>query len=138
MTERILHLMEAERLTPLQLATKLGIDRTGISHFISGRNQPSRVFIEKVLRAFPALNARWFILGDGDPYVTNDPAPSLFDEQPSLVVEKIKNDNTPPPAQSLEPVVQSTDRADKKIEQIVVLNNDGTFRQYKEEKKLEV
>ncbi|GHT70246.1 hypothetical protein FACS189452_10910 [Bacteroidia bacterium] len=129
MTERILHLMAAERLTPVQLATKLGIDRTGISHFISGRNQPSRVFIEKVLRTFPDLNARWFILGDGEPYVTNDPALSLFDEQP----EKIKNDNTPPPAQSREPVVQPIDRTDKKIEQIVVLNNDGTFRQYTEE-----
>jgi transcriptional regulator with XRE-family HTH domain len=131
MTERVLHLMQREQLTPAEFAAKLGIDRTSISHFISGRNQPSRVFIEKMLSAFPTLNARWLILGEGEPYSAATSPPTLFEAAESVdtPVTFVKTNVTTTPATvPTPPVIQH----EKKIEEIVVFNSDGTFNKFVE------
>jgi hypothetical protein len=36
-----------------------------MSHILNGRNYPSAAFIQKMLQAYPALNPRWLMIGDG-------------------------------------------------------------------------
>jgi transcriptional regulator with XRE-family HTH domain len=68
MKERLVQLLDLEQITPSKFADIIGVQRSSVSHVISGRNKPSFDFIQKTLRAFPGLNADWLILGTGTMY----------------------------------------------------------------------
>jgi len=68
MKERLIQLLDLEQLSPSKFADLIGVQRSSVSHVISGRNNPSFDFIQKTLRAFPGLNAEWLILGNGTMY----------------------------------------------------------------------
>ncbi len=68
MEERLKLFLSMEGLTPSQFADKLGIQRSGVSHLLAGRNKPSFEFITKMLLAFPKINPDWLILGTGKAY----------------------------------------------------------------------
>lgn len=66
MKDRILKFLEAERISPAEFADKIGVQRSSMSHILNGRNQPSAAFLQKMLQAFPAVNSRWLMIGDGE------------------------------------------------------------------------
>lgn len=68
MKERLIQLLDLEQLTPSKFADIIGVQRSSVSHVISGRNNPSFDFIQKTLMAFPGLNAEWLIVGQGTMY----------------------------------------------------------------------
>ena len=55
-----------------------------MSHILSGRNNPSLEFVNKVIRRYPEIDANWLLLGKGQMYAsgaTESPAisePTLF------------------------------------------------------------
>lgn len=61
--------MQSQNLTSSQFADKLGVQRSGLSHILSGRNKPSLDFVLKVLAGFPDLNPQWLLQGKGKMYV---------------------------------------------------------------------
>lgn len=68
MKEKIQHLMESEGLRPSQLAARLGIKAAGISHILSGRNNPSFDMLQRILQQFPTINPDWLLLDDPQMY----------------------------------------------------------------------
>ncbi len=68
MNRRLRQFLDLENLSPAQLADILGVQRSGMSHILSGRNKPSYDFINNVLTKFPQLSADWFLTGKGKPY----------------------------------------------------------------------
>lgn len=68
MKERLIQLLDLEQLSPSKFADIIGVQRSSISHVISGRNKPSFDFLQKTLKAFPGLNATWLMLGEGVMY----------------------------------------------------------------------
>lgn len=68
MKERLIQLLDLEQLSPSKFADLIGVQRSSISHVISGRNKPSFDFLQKTLKAFPGLNASWLMLGEGTMY----------------------------------------------------------------------
>ena len=68
MKERLIQLLDLEQLTPSKFADIIGVQRSSVSHVISGRNNPSFDFLYKTLKAFPGLNAAWLMLGEGTMY----------------------------------------------------------------------
>jgi len=68
MKERLLQLLDLEQITPSKFADIIGVQRSSVSHVISGRNKPSYDFLHKTLKAFPGLNASWLMLGEGAMY----------------------------------------------------------------------
>ncbi len=68
MKERLVQLLDLEQLTPSKFADIIGVQRSSVSHVISGRNKPSYDFLQKTLKAFPGLNAEWLMLGEGTMY----------------------------------------------------------------------
>ena len=72
MNNRLQQFLEFENLTPARLADMLGVQRSGLSHILSGRNKPGYEFIHKLLTRFPAINAVWLITGKGKPYKEMD------------------------------------------------------------------
>ncbi|MCM1532405.1 MAG: helix-turn-helix domain-containing protein [Bacteroides sp.] len=69
MIKRIELIIQSQNLTPSQFADRIGIQRSGLSHILSGRNNPSLDFVQKVLVAFPDLSPAWFLQGKGRMYV---------------------------------------------------------------------
>jgi transcriptional regulator with XRE-family HTH domain len=63
MVERFRKLMGELGLTPSELADKIGIQRSSVSHILSGRNKPSIDFLEKLLNTFPDIDIHWLITG---------------------------------------------------------------------------
>ncbi|MBR5857013.1 MAG: helix-turn-helix transcriptional regulator [Bacteroidales bacterium] len=68
MNNRLQQFLDLENLSPARLADMLGVQRSGVSHILSGRNKPGFDFIQKLLIKFPSLNAEWFLTGRGKPY----------------------------------------------------------------------
>lgn len=68
MKDRLLQLMQLEQLSPAKFADILGIQRSGLSHILSGRNKPGYEFISKLLLKFPNVSAEWLITGKGKMY----------------------------------------------------------------------
>lgn len=68
MNNRLQQFLELENLTPAKLADILGVQRSGLSHILSGRNKPGFEFITKLLSKFPRINSEWLLMGRGKPY----------------------------------------------------------------------
>ena len=68
MRAKLLKLMNAEGLTASKLAELLGIRSSGISHIISGRNNPSFDLLQKILKRFPNINPDWLLLDSDQMY----------------------------------------------------------------------
>lgn len=117
-TNRLKEVIEHYQLSASLFADKIGVQRSSISHILSGRNKPSLDFILKVTTSFPQVDIYWLLNGKGSfPKKT---------EQTTSVEEKNKNQpdifNQPPT-----PLVSDTT---KKIQKIVVFYSDGTFDEY--------
>jgi transcriptional regulator with XRE-family HTH domain len=65
MKDRILKIITHLGFTASRFADEIGVQRSGISHILSGRNQPSYDFIVKMMKRFPEINLEWLILGKG-------------------------------------------------------------------------
>ena len=46
-------------------AEKIGVQRSSISHILSGRNKPSLDFILKILASYPEVELYWLLNGKG-------------------------------------------------------------------------
>ena len=68
MNNRLQQFLELENITPARLADTLGVQRSGLSHILSGRNKPGYEFLTKLLHKFPHINSEWLLLGKGKPY----------------------------------------------------------------------
>ena len=68
MNNRLQQFLELENLTPAKLADTIGVQRSGLSHILSGRNKPSYDFITRLLTKFPRINSDWLLTGKGKPY----------------------------------------------------------------------
>jgi predicted XRE-type DNA-binding protein len=53
--DRITKVIEFSELSPAEFAEEIGVQRSSISHIISGRNKPSLDFITKIKSKFPDI-----------------------------------------------------------------------------------
>lgn len=157
--DRLIRIITSEGLTSAAFADSIGVQRSSISHIISGRNKPSLDFLQKILASFPKYNAEWLVMGIGDiyklPTQTNlfdelpqqsnpsnvdvqindfkpsEPDESTFTYNPS---ENVLNDENKPlydtPKQLMEAIKTPLD---KKIHKIVLFYSDKTFSEYQPE-----
>lgn len=70
MIDRINLLLKAKNITARQFAEEIGIQPSGISHILSGRNNPSLDFVLKVMKRWPEINISWLMFGKGEMYVS--------------------------------------------------------------------
>jgi len=98
-------------------AEKIGVQRSSISHILSGRNKPSLDFVLKVLSSFPEVELYWLLNGKG-----NFPSEVKENKSPSDSGPKVSAENT-----SSIPI---TKNLDKNIERIVIFYKDGSFKNF--------
>ena len=62
-TNRLLKILENKNLSASQFAEKIGVQRSSVSHILSGRNKPSLDFIIKIITVFSDISLDWLIKG---------------------------------------------------------------------------
>lgn len=144
MITRINALLRDKNISASQFADEIKIQRSGMSHILSGRNKPSLEFVLRVLHRYPEINPSWLVLGKGEMYLHSnngfqtelfspieEPEPNSFDSIStgdnivnSFDLKHINNSviNEDKPASS---------QVAKVIEKIVVFYDDKTFDEYK-------
>jgi transcriptional regulator with XRE-family HTH domain len=65
MLNRIKQIIDKEKLSPTQFASEIGVQRSALSHVLSGRNNPSLDFMMKIKTRYPEINLDWLLLGKG-------------------------------------------------------------------------
>lgn len=65
MKERFEQILVFYQISSAQFADSIGVQRSSISHIVSGRNLPSFDFIQKMLLKYPEIDANWLITGKG-------------------------------------------------------------------------
>lgn len=86
MVDRINLLLQAKNITSRQFAEEIGIQPSGMSHILSGRNNPSLDFVMKVIRRWPEININWLMFGKGEMFtsvVVNVPSPAPVQPHPA-------------------------------------------------------
>jgi Helix-turn-helix. len=134
MKDRILDFLKAENKSSSQFAEEIGVQPSGISHIISGRNKPSLDFILKMLEKYPFLSTEWLLFGKGEMY-RDQSMQELFME----ARDNIRNNSAVEPEKSTvtakkdaaKPVeMASLVKVKGDIERIAWFYKNGTFREY--------
>ena len=66
---RIQKLIESKKLTKSAFAKEIGIQRSSLAHFFSGRNKPSLEFFLKIKEKYPEIDLNWIISGEKSQYL---------------------------------------------------------------------
>jgi transcriptional regulator with XRE-family HTH domain len=144
MKDRLQKLLISEKLSPTRFAEIIGVQRSSISHILSGRNKPSFDVIQSILEKFPKLNPDWLIVGIGEIY-RKPIQTSIFDHYEPNINEKndILDIKTPLQEKADEVILSKkeipqskvTEDAlnEKEIERVVVFYKDKTFTEYRPE-----
>jgi transcriptional regulator with XRE-family HTH domain len=135
MTERILSIIKYFNLSPSDFAEKIGVQRSSISHLISGRNKPSLEFIQKILSRFPEINPEWILSGNGKMLkngIIPEPGTLPFENTPVMeheeLQELVKRESPHTPIRK-----KAVNTDERQVEKIIYLYKDKTFREYSPE-----
>ena len=152
--KRLEIVLEYYSLSASGFADKIGVQRSSLSHLLSGRNKPSLDLILKIVENFPDIDLYWILNGKGNfpkmeikvesqtqniPHVSDSKIidennsqdiPNLFSDenrnQKNPVFENIKNNfsNTGN---------MSSAKNELEIDRIVVFYTNGNFKSYSPE-----
>lgn len=63
--KRLEIILDYYSLNASSFADKIGVQRSSMSHLLSGRNKPSLDFVMKILEVFPDVDLYWILNGKG-------------------------------------------------------------------------
>lgn len=111
-TNRLLEILETKNLSASQFAEKIGVQRSSVSHILSGRNKPSLDFVIKINSVFNDISLEWLINGKK----TND-----------FSVEKNEFISDTPITKN----VVSSELKEKELKEIVFFYKDNSYKIFK-------
>ncbi|MFD2890701.1 helix-turn-helix domain-containing protein [Flavobacterium chuncheonense] len=157
--KRLETIFDYYNLTASSFADKIGVQRSSLSHLLSGRNKPSLDFILKVTEVFPEIDLYWILNGRGnfpsseeDNIVQNEvsnsmphPSPvtlknefgsnevlgSLFTEEHFDSSKTSVKPNEAIKNSNMEVLNTPVSNVETDIDYVVIFYSDGTFRKYK-------
>ncbi len=65
MNDRVFKILNQKNISSAKFADEIGVQRSSVSHVISGRNKPSLDFILKIIKRYPEINIEWLLMGKG-------------------------------------------------------------------------
>lgn len=148
MLQRIKKFIDAQNLSSSAFANEIGVQRSSVSHVLSGRNKPSLDFVIKIKERYPEVNLDWLLSGKGG-MISSKRIETEFKpiEKTEIIVEVEK------PAQSSfefneksveepkfsfeenqlmkdEPSTYYGSKKEKKIKKVILLYFDNTFEEF--------
>ena len=123
---RIKRVMEHYELGVSAFADKIAIQRSSMSHILSGRNRPSLDFVMKVVNTFPEVNLYWLLNGKGS--FPNESVSFDSSSSPSSTeIESLKKEK-----EEIKTNLGSS--TNKTLSKIVFFYSDGTFETFTQKK----
>lgn len=151
--KRLEIILEYYSLNASSFADKIGVQRSSLSHLLSGRNKPSLDFILKITEVFPEVDLYWILNGNGtfpkteleNKRISLAPTPianapiveSKIDKTVDLFSEELLSKQN----QEAEKVTTSFSNVsnlalpknNSEIDRIVIFYKNGTFKTYSPE-----
>lgn len=138
--KRLEIILDYYNLSASAFADKINVQRSSLSHLLSGRNKPSLDFIIKVIEVFPDVDLYWILNGKG----TFPKSEKNFSIQSTK--QEVTSDETNTPdlfstdqTNSKQPFINNeigkktislSNNDAKTIERIVIFYTDGSFKNY--------
>lgn len=147
--KRLEIILEYYGLNASSFADRIGVQRSSLSHLLSGRNKPSLDFILKILDVFPDVDLYWILNGKGTfPKNTahvNSKENALEEVEKQRSVTPFNNETIPENLFSEIKITNSINAFETKkmdvensakeatsneIDKIVIFYKNGTFKSY--------
>ena len=138
--KRLEIILDYYNLSASAFADKINVQRSSLSHLLSGRNKPSLDFIIKVIEVFPEVDLYWILNGKGkfpkseknfSIQSTKQEVTSDETNTPDLFSTDQTNSKQPYINNEIEKKTISLSNNDAKtIERIVIFYTDGSFKNY--------
>lgn len=136
MNNRIAALLKHLSLSSSAFAENIGVQRSSISHVLSGRNKPSLEFVQKIIATYPEISIDWLITGNGT--IIKDLSSNTYES-----LEPISSDKAVFPTETKDvadvfstknfkkeiPDVKKTPKSAIKIEKLILVYSDKTFEE---------
>jgi len=144
--KRLEIILDYYSLNASAFADKIGVQRSSLSHLLSGRNKPSLDFILKILEVFPDVDLYWILNGKGSfpknseavPKQEKEMSPNsdgaisepviqehLFSKENNINKEDQKNLKK----EEVPNIVNGS--VSEEVEKIVFFYKNGTFKEFK-------
>ena len=151
--KRLEIILEYYSLNASSFADKIGVQRSSLSHLLSGRNKPSLDFILKILDVFPDVDMYWILNGKGtfpkselnNDTIISTPIPLIEDQIVETKMEKTadlfseelpnkKNEAEEKlPTNFLNMQNSTLQKNTSEIDRIVIFYKNGIFKTYSPE-----
>ena len=154
MKERLIELMQMLNCSPTQFANAIGVQRATLQHILNGRNEPSLKIIMAIHEGFPQVDLEWLLYGKGNAFGEtsapnrnmehdyplfpgiensvfqpntreNSGFSNLKEVKPAAPMRKKPNNKDVSDKMNL-----STDSSQKKIKEVVIFFEDGTYQNF--------
>ncbi len=147
MKTRLQSIIDHYRLTPSRFADQIGVQRSAVSHILSGRNNPGLDFLAKILEQYTEVSGDWLITGKGEmlkeksskpvftPTLFNSESSDLKDPEDQAISRSVANSQLEASHAPIEEIKQPElpQNSTKKIARIVIFYEDRSFESYQSE-----
>jgi transcriptional regulator with XRE-family HTH domain len=140
MRERLIEFLKNENKSSAQLAEEIGVQPSGISHILSGRNNPSLDFILKMLEKYSFLSTDWLLFGTGSMYKDGNMGDLFYNDQrpiekPDVTVKSFSGQPelsfSPAEREKAEKKIATADKMDSpEVIKIVWFYDNNSFEEY--------
>lgn len=134
MIDRIQLILKTKNLSPSQFADEINVQRSSVSHILSGRNKPSLDFILKILTSYTEINSDWLMFGKGQMIKQAEREEKIIIEDKQEIVSQPNSQGekqlkkTPTPILPFE--TEDKEANNVETEKIVIFYNDNTFSEF--------
>lgn len=140
MKDRIRQLQESKKMSQKDFAAQLCVAEATLSSVYTGRTRPTNNLVSAIHECFPEVSIPWLMFGEGE--MVETPAQGTSADAPQLAGQTSQQSAAMPQdlfsaAQSMHPsasVVHETvkyiDKPQRKITEIRVFYDDGTFETF--------
>jgi len=126
--ERIEEIRKNNHLSAAGFASRIGVQRSAMSHILSGRNKPSLDFLIKVYNTFEEVALEWLILGI--------PNPKKNESHLLGAIEVEHKSESPPLENSISEITKNQIKSSIPTEgsvspkEIIYIYGDGSFERF--------
>lgn len=136
MKDRIYQLMKYQGMSQKEFAATLCIAEGTLSGIFTGRTRPTNNIVNAIHECFPHISINWLMFGEGDMLLDGaDPlASDTGSGQTDLfspgTTPSSETNSTPSAVPQIQEVVKYIDKPQRKITEIRVFYDDGTFETF--------
>jgi len=142
MKDQLIKIMTHFAISSTRFADEIGVQRSSVSHILSGRNKPSYDFIIKILEKYPSINTLWLLTGKGAMLSTEMKETSAASDEPVYPDKKSESNEelifeTKNQDQEIKKATDDISKQMKEVTNVndivsvILLYTDGTFLHYK-------